>query len=247
METKQFFAVLGLLAFLGTGLALAACAVALATVKATGESRLQRWSDGIAGWIFGGGGLGRKILIVSLALAGVYSSALFAASLGSHEWNLEPGAEKYFCEIDCHIAYAVTSAAKTTTIAAQATTLKPQGVFYILSVRTRFDESTISPNRGDAPLTPSPRIVTMVDAAGNSYAPSQDAVEVLERDGMQSAPMTQDLRPGESYVSVLVFDLPAAVANPRLLIETRPGWPDKIFIGGEESLLHKKVFLRLPV
>jgi|HubBroStandDraft_1064217.scaffolds.fasta_scaffold31499_2 hypothetical protein len=246
MGEKQLYVVLATLSLLGTGAVLFGCAVAFAAIKATGEKRLAGWTEGAASWIFGGRGLARKILIVGVILAAGYSGALFAASLGSQEWNLEPGAEKYFCEIDCHIAYAVVGAAKARTIGPDAGKIAARGTFYIVSVRTRFDEATISPRRGDSPLEPGPRRVTLVDAAGNSYGASETALLALEKTGVASTPITQALRPGESYVSIFVFELPSGARDPRLLIANPPVWPERIFIGGEGSLLHKRVYLRLP-
>ncbi len=245
MGEKQLYVALGTLSLLATGVALFGCVVAFAAIKAAGEKRLAGWTEGAASWIFGGKGLARKILIVALILAAGYSGALFAASIGSHEWNLEPGAEKYFCEIDCHIAYSVVGAATAKTIGADGEKVAAQGIFYIVSVRTRFDESTISPRRGDALLEPGPRRVTLVDAAGNAFSASDAALLALEKTGVASEPITQPLRPGESYVSIFVFDLPLSARNPRLLIEDPLVWPERIFIGGEQSLLHKRVYLRL--
>ncbi len=128
MESKQLYTVLGVLSLLGTGRSTSsACAVAFAAIKATGEKRLAGWTEGVAGWLFGGKGLARKILIVAVILAAGYSGALFAASLESHEWNLEPGAEKYFCEIDCHIAYTMTGVAKAEAIGAGSDRATAQG------------------------------------------------------------------------------------------------------------------------
>lgn len=247
MGAKQLYIALGTLSLLGTSVGLFGCAVAFAAIKATGEKRLAGWTEGTASWIFGGKGLARKILIVAVILAAGYSGALFAASLGSHEWNLEPGAEKYFCEIDCHIAYSVVAATKAETIGPDGGKVAARGIFYIVSVRTRFDETTISPRRGDSSLEPGPRSIALVDGAGNSYAPSDAALLTLETTGVESTPIAQPLRPGESHVSIFVFELPAGVQNARLLIENPLVWPERVFIGGEESWLHKRVYLRLPV
>ena len=49
--------------------------------------------------------------------------------------------------------------------------MHPDG-HYIIKMRTRFDETTTSPNRPkDAPLTPSPREVRLADSTGHEYAP----------------------------------------------------------------------------
>src|SRR5580658_842096 len=99
MGEKQLYVVLATLSLLGTGAVLFGCAVAFAAIKATGEKRLAGWTEGAASWIFGGRGLARKILIVGVILAAGYSGALFAASLGSQEWNLEPGRRSIFARL----------------------------------------------------------------------------------------------------------------------------------------------------
>jgi hypothetical protein len=60
-------------------------------------------------------------------------------------------------------------------------------------------------------------------------------------------PLTKALRPGESYVTSLVFDLPSGVSGLKLLVAspTNPGWIGRVLIGDEASILHKKVYLRL--
>ena len=91
---------------------------------------------------------------------------LLTASATSHEWSLAPGEEKYFCEIDCHLAYSVAGVEQMKTIAGGETKQTAAGTLYLVTVRTRFDEHTISPHRGDGPLFPSPREVKLVDDQG---------------------------------------------------------------------------------
>jgi hypothetical protein len=59
--------------------------------------------------------------------------------------------------------------------------------------------------------------------------------------------MTQPLRPGESYETLLVFDVPPAAHDLKLLVlsPTEPSWIGRALIGDEASILHKKVYLRL--
>ena len=90
----------------------------------------------------------------------IYLALLLGFSAGSRETDLARGQEKYFCEIDCHLAYSVADAR-----------MKPDGN-YLVTLRTRFDETTTSPRRPkDATLTPSPREARLVDSAGHEYAP----------------------------------------------------------------------------
>jgi len=165
--------------------------------------------------------------IASVAIgtgAVIYFALLFGFSAGSRERVLAHGQEKYFCEIDCHLAYSVVEA-KT----------QPDGRF-VITLRTRFDETTTSPNRPrDAPLTPSAREARLVDSSGRVFAP---AVAV-------GTPLTTPLKPGESYTTQLEFNLPKDATGLRLLINTVPQWPDKVVIGDENSWLHKKTYFAL--
>lgn len=126
--------------------------------------------------------------------------------------------------------------------------MKAQGNFTIISVRTRFDERTTSPHRGNAPLTPSPRELWVVDDAGRSFPVSQAGQQALTDSSQAGESLMQPLRPGESYISKVVFDLPPDAHNPKLLIESpiNPHWIGEVLIGDENSVLHNKVFLALP-
>lgn len=247
MQFKQMAAIFEVLAFLGTAGAILASAAVIAGTMLIGEERLGRWTTFASGWIFRGRGLARKVLVAALVLVAGYSAALFGASFASHEWTLGPGEEKYFCEIDCHLAYSVVNVERTKTFGARGNVIPAQGQFYVVTVRTRFDEKTISPHRGNAPLEPSPRVVTIVDDQGRQYAPSAEGQQALDAAQQSGTPLTTPLRPGESYTTRLVFDLPSGARNPRLLVEspTNPKWLGRVLIGDEDSLFHKKVFLRL--
>ena len=123
--------------------------------------------------------------------------------------------------------------------AAQATA---EGTFYVVTVRTWFDGETVSDRRPEGmPLRPNWRVVRVVDDAGREYSTSLAGQKALLA---QNVPLTQELRPGESYDSVLVFDLPADARNPRLLLAD---WDPvtRLLIGHENSFLHKRIYFRL--
>lgn len=166
-----------------------------------------------------------RIAAVSIGSGAVaYFALLFGFSAGSHETDLARGQEKYFCEIDCHLAYSVVDVK-----------MQPDGR-YLVTLRTRFDETTTSPSRPkDATLTPSPRDVRLVDGAGREYAPVATA----------GTPLLTPLKPADSYTTQLEFDLPRGATRLRLLIRTAPQWPDYVVIGDENSWLHKKTYLSL--
>jgi len=168
-------------------------------------------------------------ITMSLLAAGaaIYFGLLLGFSLVSHEQVLALGQEKYFCELDCHLAYSIVNvreeAGGTSNI-------------YTVLLQTRFDETTISSQRPqDAPLSPSPRTLKLVDASGNGYAP----------EAMSGTALTTSLIPGQSYITQLKFSLPAHAKGVKLLVTTTPQWPDHVVIGDENSWLHKKTYFAL--
>lgn len=243
-STRQLMAVFGVLAFLGTAACLFAAAVAFFGSLLIGESRLSNWSSAMASWVFGGRGAGVKILVAAGILLLGYSTVLVGVSLASSENVLPPGGEKYFCEIDCHLAYSVTSVVSAREIHGT----QARGTFFILTLRTHFDENTISSHRGNGPLEPSPKQLTLLDASGNHFSISAAGQEALESSGVAGTNILTPLRPGESFTTNFVFDLPGSVQNAKLLLETpgSPCWISTVVIGDEDSILHKKTLLALP-
>jgi hypothetical protein len=168
--------------------------------------------------------------LTAIALGGgaaIYVALLLGFSASSHNQTLAVGREKYFCEIDCHLAYSIVGVMTK----ADASTLD-----YAVTLRTRFDETTTSPSRPkDAPLTPSPRMVRLIDELGRQYAPVTTA----------QTPLMTPLRPAEAYTTQLEFRVPGDAKGLRLLVNTTPAWPDHLVIGDENSLFHKKTYFAL--
>lgn len=186
----------------------------------------------------------RLLLSAALLWVAVYLGLMLIFSAASREKLLMRGEEKHFCEIDCHLAYAVIDVQQTRTIGAAQNQATATGIFYVVTVRTRFDEQTISRGRGDAPLTPNSRVLTVGDARGQSYSPSPEAMRALGVSQQSGTPISTPLKPGEAYTTTFVFDLPEAIESPVLLIQE--GEPvTRFIIGHENSPLHRKVLFRL--
>ena len=181
-----------------------------------------------------------KFALISIALvAGLYLVCLLIFSFASSEKVLARGEEKHFCEIDCHLAYSVTDVRETQILRAPPDQLIPVGTFRVITIKTRFDENTIGRDRGDGLLYPNSRVVTVSGEDGKQYFPSAEAQRLLEKLQATGTAMTIPLRPGESYSTTFVFDLPTDIKNPTLLI--REGeWVTPLVIGHENSPLHKK-------
>jgi hypothetical protein len=181
------------------------------------------------------------VFLIMLGIAAAYAVAILVFSLASHEKVLARGEEKHFCELDCHLAYSITTARQTTNIGNP--TLAAKGVYIVVTIKTRFDEATISPGRGNGLLYPNSRVLTLVDERGNEYLPADDAQRLLE---MSEAvkPMTTPLRPGESYNTAVVFDLPSDAKASTLLIHEGE-WETHLLIGHENSPFHRQTRFQL--
>jgi len=161
----------------------------------------------------------------------VYFALLFGFSLISQQKILARGQEKYFCEIDCHLAYSVIDI-KTIDIKTAPT---GEMLRYTVTLQTRFDETTISSRRPlDATLTPNPREIRLLDGQGREYGVSE----------IGGIPLETPLKPGGSYTTQLQFTLPKDASNLRLLL-TAAGWQQRLLIGEENSWLHKKTYFAL--
>lgn len=208
---------IGVLALLGTGLLIFVAALALAGSLAARKFRVARF-----------------VLIAMLVIFGVYLGAMLAFSLAGREKVLARGEEKHFCEIDCHLAYSIANARQAKTLGDAPNQETAKGRYTVVTIKTRFDETTIASWRGNGLLYPNSRVMTLFDESGNKYAPASQS----------GTPLTAPLRPGESYNTELVFDLPQDV-KPTILLINEGEWETHLVIGHENSPLHKKVTFQL--
>src|SRR6266403_5060201 len=176
-----------------------------------------------------------------LAIAAVYFLLLTGVSFASSEEVFPAGGWKYFCEIDCHIAYSLIGAQTTDAVGPELQQISAHGKVVVLRVKTWFDERTISAHRGNGPLTPNRRSVLLVDDRGRSFAPSPEGQIAFAQINGPSTPLAQPLRPGESYTTDFVFDVPNDAQTLRLLI-TEDDPETRFVIGHENSLCHKKIY-----
>lgn len=174
----------------------------------------------------------KRLAVTGLCGGAAYVALLLGLSLASRTRILPLTVGKHICEMDCHSEYAVVGVRTDKHRGARATA----GEFYIVTVKVRFDSSTISPHRGMGPLQIGPRAVYVLDGRGRRYAP--------EPAGAADS-LRHSIVPGQSYTTDLVFDLPADVTDPVLFIGAAAGVPDWLLIGSENSVLHKKTVFAL--
>jgi hypothetical protein len=223
----NFSAPLGVIAFLGACFVMAALGLSAMYALFFRRYGLARVSLGL----------------MALAVA-LYSCAMLGFSLASGARVLARGEEKHFCEIDCHLAYSVVDVRREKSLGAGQSLATARGEFLVVTLRTRFDETTISARRGDGELYPNPRAATVFDSEGRAYSPSEEGSRALASAGAAGTPIATPLRPGESYTTELVFDLPEGARDPLLLVN-ESDLTTRFIIGHENSPLHKKTEFKL--
>ena len=172
----------------------------------------------------------RIVLILMGGIVASYLVAVLVFSFASHYRLLARGEEKHFCELDCHLAYSIVNVAKSVPSVSESN----QSGRTVITIKTRFDETTIAPWRGNGLLYPNSRILTLIDDRGTQYTPTAET----------GTPLTTPLRPGESYTTDVIFKLPDQVKPARLLINEGE-WITHLVIGHENSPLHKKAEFQL--
>ena len=189
-------------------------------------------------------------VVAIMAIGVIYLGLLLVFSFRSGDKLLARGEEKYFCEMDCHLAYSITEVRETKTLedplnpGDALNRVTASGTFWLVTIRTRFDEKTVSLTRGNAPLSPNPRIVYVLDEHGNRYLPSSEGQRLLVRSQDPGQPMSTPIRPAETYTTTVVFDLPVDVKNPTLLIQDDHPLT-RLIVGHENSPFHKKIRFQL--
>ena len=187
----------------------------------------------------------RLVALAGTLAAGGYGVLLLLAAFTTGETTLGRGEEKHFCEVDCHLAYSVVDVGRTKTLGTAAAPQAAEGTFYVVTLKVRFDETTTSANRPPTvPLWPNPRWTSVRDESGRDYRPSLDGLAAFEAVHGTVKGLDRALRPGESYTTTLVFDLPDDVREPRLLL-TSPLPENAFVVSNENSFFHRKVVFRL--
>ena len=183
----------------------------------------------------------RYSIALAAALVIGYGGLLAGFSIFSHDRTLAPGEEKYFCELDCHLAYSVQNVQRLKAIGDTVA----NGEFYVVTVRGRFDETTTAAWRPrDVPVTPNPLTFSLVDKQGDMVGVSSVGQKAWEAAHGASPSLGEPLRPGESTEATMVFDAAPAMRDPRLLASFGV-FPTELLIGDENSLLHKKTYFAL--
>ena len=179
------------------------------------------------------------LLAIAVLLAG-YGLLLGFFSWTSYDRVVARGEEKFYCGMDCHIAYSVQSKERMKSIGDVAAA----GEFYVITVRSHFDERTIAPWRGNGALAPDPPVLELVDGKGRSFPASPAGKKAWDSVHPQTHSLVDPLRPGEAYETTWVFDVPADAQSVRMFAGWH-GFPSYLLIGDEASPAHGKTYFAL--
>ena len=86
----------------------------------------------------------------------------------------------------------------------------------------------------------------VVDAAGRRYDVSPPDQLAWAMAHGPSRPVDDQIGPGESFTTPLVFVLPATAPVPHLVVAEGPPWLGLLLIGGEDSPFHGRTVVPLP-
>jgi hypothetical protein len=174
----------------------------------------------------------RRNLVRLACFAGVYFLLEIAVSLAAPQQILNRGETRRFDDW----CIAVTDAAATRQI--ETTSAEPEK-FVILTLRVFSEARRVSQAAPHAS-------VHLLDAQGNRYdvfGPGQAAYERAH--GLQPSLGTR-LGPLGSFSSVRVFRVPSGVRQVDV-ITPHGGGPGALIIGDENSFLHKRTVIRIPL
>jgi hypothetical protein len=88
-------------------------------------------------------------------------------------------------------------------------------------------------------------VIALLDDRGHRFVPSQKGESVLAAARLSSTPLRTALRPGESYQSYLVFEIPNDAKGLKLLLTSSDAEGFLIW-GDEDSPWHGKAYFDLP-
>lgn len=180
-----------------------------------------------------------RLALVAGGWAVLYLGALLAVSLASEERVLGWGSDKKFCGfyLDCHTQIAVSRVEVLDSLG----TLRPDGRFHVVTLRIGSDA------RAAHMRLTAPRLA-VTDAAARCLHRSTAGEAALARIRGPQPALTDELGPGASYQTTVVFDIPPDAQDPRLAV-TQGWWVDRLIefflIGDEDSFLHARTTIRL--
>ncbi|HEX3157614.1 MAG TPA: hypothetical protein VHQ45_03810 [Gemmatimonadaceae bacterium] len=186
---------------------------------------------------------GMPVVAVAIACWGAaYAILLANASISSTERTLALGDTYRLCGayLDCHLGVAVRDVRRARVLGTPARQATAGGWFWVVTVQVNSDARR-------ATLALVEPELTVVDARGRAYRRSAAGERALAGDSVLP-PLSQPVDAGAAFTSRVVFDLPADVSRPRLLVRQgsrQERAAELVLIGHDHSLGHAHTYLAM--
>lgn len=174
-----------------------------------------------------------KIALFLLGWILLYAAALLGSSLASRPRFLPPRQERCFDEM----CFSLKGVAVASRLGTQPVSPQAAGEFYVVTVQLRSDSRRTAQK-------PSQPELFVIDAEGKRYPRMVSAGEELGLPAGQ--PVTaaqlwdQRIRPGETVLLTVAFDLPLNIPQPALVVNEGIGPLSAVIIGDENSFFHAR-------
>jgi hypothetical protein len=177
---------------------------------------------------------------------GVYLVVLLAVSIASEGRIAEGGEEVRLCDVtlDCSLAASVIQVDRKRTLGNPPREMIADGMYYLVTVK-------VTSYAADPQLNPRGLTGTVVDAEGRKFQRFLPGERELESARGEEDPFELRTGPtGGTYKKVFVFDLPADVDTPALIVQSASmldRFVEFFLIGDEDSLFHGRTKLPLVI
>jgi len=175
--------------------------------------------------------LAKRILWTLAASWTIYFALVSAVSVTTPQRIITMGEDQCFDEM----CFAVVSADTATELGPSGRVAKATGIFYVITIRVSSHSHGRTQREGG--------LRGLLWDAGKIYAPSPKGQRAWESSNGATAPLTAMLNPGESVLSVQVFDLPREAASPGLVLSH--GFTPGYFVIGESPIFQKPTLMRI--
>jgi hypothetical protein len=176
----------------------------------------------------------RSAMRLLRAVGGIWAVYLFivgAVSATTTQRIVPMGQDLCFDEM----CFAAVQAQSVSQLGSGDSAVKADGQFYVITVRVSSHSRGRTQSEGG--------LRALLWDSGKYFGVSPQGQRAWEADNGATAPLTARLRPGESVLSVQVFDVPREVSAPGLVLSH--GFGPGYFVIGECSLFHKPTITRI--
>lgn len=173
----------------------------------------------------------RRLALALAAVWGVYLGVVFAVAASTPQQVIEMNQDRCFDEM----CFAVVRVETATQLGPESRPVRAAGKFYVVTIQVS------SRSRGRTQRERGLR--AMLWDSGRYFPVSAEGEQAWKSSHGETASLTARLSPSETLLSVQVFDVPADVSAPGLVLTH--GFTPGYFVIGECPLFHKPTMIRL--